>query len=192
MEIVVHTMEYRGAPAEGGCGPWGVLKDGRNGSGQPEYVGIPVNGGSGRTECPGGQTGSGLRLRNYEDKDFEAYRNMYNDCFREMRIALERTPVECCQSAEKLKEQSRDIFVLEKDGRILGSVAVYGNEIDDLIVDKREQGNGYGKALLRAALEIMESRKLAPVRLHVADWNQRALGMYRKMGFEVVKTEVVS
>lgn len=143
-------------------------------------------------EYHGGAVDSELALRNYEDSDYEAYREMYNACFREMRTALGRTPVECCDSREHLAKRSQDIFIYEKNGTILGSVAIYGNEIDDLIVAEKFQGNGYGRELLTFALCIARKRQKAPVRLHVADWNQKAMKLYRKMGFKVVKTEAVS
>lgn len=142
-------------------------------------------------EYRGVQVKSDLGLRNYRDSDYETYKKIYNDCFKEMRTALSITPVECCADAEELKRRAGDIFIYERNGDILGSVAVYGNEIDDLIVAEAFQGKGYGKELLKFALHTARERNLAPIRLHVADWNQKAMKMYLGLGFEVVKTEIV-
>lgn len=142
-------------------------------------------------EYHGGQVCSELALRNYTDSDYETYKKIYNDCFREMRTALQITPVECCQSAEELGKRKRDIFIYERNGMLLGSVAVYGNEIDDLIVAEQFQGNGYGKELLKFALCVIQEKNTAPIRLHVADWNRKAIKLYRKLGFEIVKTQAV-
>ena len=75
------------------------------------------------------------------------------------------------------------------DGKLIGSVAIYDNEIDDLIVEKSCQRAGYGEALLQFAISYMQSSNIAPIVLHVADWNQGAIKMYMKNGFAIVKTE---
>ena len=63
-----------------------------------------------------------------------------------------------------------------------------GGEIDDLLVNRRFQGRGYGRKILLWALE---RRKHARAVLHVAQWNQRALRLYESMGFEVTETIVI-
>ena len=73
--------------------------------------------------------------------------------------------------------------------KLVGSVAIYGNEIDDLIVGKSYQRAGYGEALLQFAISHMQSNNISPIVLHVADWNQGAIKMYMKNGFAIVKTE---
>ena len=134
---------------------------------------------------------SPLRLRHYEDRDFEAYQKTYNDCFREMRTALGRFPIDCCDSRENLKKKRDAIFILEVNGSLIGSVAVYGNEIDDLIVAKEFRRKGYGEALLRYAVSHLQEKGISPIVLHVADWNQGAMRLYLKNGFSIVKTETV-
>ncbi len=41
---------------------------------------------------------------------------------------------ECCGSREELEREKEEIYVLEIDGELVGSVAIYDNEIDDLVV----------------------------------------------------------
>lgn len=142
-----------------------------------EYTGDPID--------------THLHLRNYSSRDFDTYKRIYNECFSEMRTALQRFPVECCDSRESLEKKSDRIFILEIDGSLVGSVAVYGNEIDDLIVAKKFQRQGYGEALLRYAVSYLQSNDVSPIILHVADWNQGAIKMYLKNGFSIVKTEVL-
>ena len=108
-----------------------------------------------------------------------------------MRIALQRFPIECCGSREELERKKEEIYILEIDGKIIGSVAIYGNEIDDLVVEKSFQGMGYGTALLRFAVSSLQSNHTSPIILHVADWNQSALKIYLKNGFSIVKTEEI-
>lgn len=142
-------------------------------------------------EYQGGHIASHLRLRNYSDFDYHAYKRIYEECFRDMRTALQRFPIDCCPGREELECKKEKIYILEMDGKIIGSVAIYGNEIDDLIVEKGAQRMGHGEALLRFAVSYMQSEHVSPIILHVADWNQRAIKMYLKNGFSVIKTEIV-
>ena len=90
-----------------------------------------------------------------------------------------------------MERKKEEIYILEIDGKIIGSVAIYGNEIDDLVVEKSFQGMGYGTALLRFAVSSLQSNHTSPIILHVADWNQSALKIYLKNGFSIVKTEEI-
>lgn len=140
-------------------------------------------------EYRGGYIVSPLRLRNYSAFDYEEYKRIYEECFRGMRTALQRFPVDCCASKEELERKKEKIYILMIDGKLIGSVAIYDNEIDDLIVEKNYQRMGYGEALLQFAISYMQSNCISPIVLHVADWNQGAIKMYIKNGFAIVKTE---
>ena len=59
------------------------------------------------------------------------------------------------------------------------------NEIDDLIVNVKYQSRGFGKQILLWALENTKSEKII---LHVAEWNKKAIELYKKNGFEIVNT----
>lgn len=142
-------------------------------------------------EYRGGNVSSDLLVRNYADGDYEEYKRVYEACFSEMRTALELFPVNCCDGREELLKKAEDIFVLEDSGKLAGSVAIYGNEIDDLVVAKEFQGRGFGTALLRFAVARMQHAGIEPIQLHVADWNRNAVALYLKNGFQIVKTETV-
>ncbi len=138
----------------------------------------------------GDKVNSDLILRNYISSDYSVYKRIYEECFFEMRTALELVPVNCCDSSEELLAKSSDIFVLEKNGRIIGSVAIYKNEIDDLIVAKKFQRKGYGKKLLDFAVASMQESGISPITLHVADWNKSAVKLYLDNGFVITGTEI--
>lgn len=142
-------------------------------------------------EYAGGRAETSLDLRNYRDSDYEEYRAMYNGCFLAMRTALGIRPAECCKTREELAQSRSEIWVLERSGVLAGSVAVYGNEIDDLVVKGDFQGRGLGRALLQWALALLEAEGRGPAVLHVADWNRRAMELYQKQGFRIIKTEVI-
>lgn len=74
-----------------------------------------------------------------------------------------------------------------KEDTIIGAVSCYGNEIDDLIVKNDEQGKGYGKELLLWGIHHIRKQNALPIILHVAKWNEKAIGLYRQLGFVIHK-----
>lgn len=122
---------------------------------------------------------------------FEEYKRIYNECFYDMRKALDIEPHDFLHDYEQIVDKSADIFLLVDKEEIIGSVACYGNEIDDLIVNRKFQRQGYGKQLLLWAIRHIRERNDEPITLHVADWNQGAIMLYEKCGFEIVKAEKV-
>lgn len=135
---------------------------------------------------------SELRVSNYSAENYPEYKRIYEECFFEMRTALKLVPVNCCDTDNELMQKASNIFILKKDGIFVGSVAIYENEIDDLIVAKEFQRQGYGTRLLLLAISKIQEDALSPIILHVADWNKNAIHMYLSNGFEIVKTETVS
>lgn len=68
----------------------------------------------------------------------------------------------------------------------------YGNkdaEYFGYIGEKEMWGKGIGREMLRYALKYLESIGMERVYLHVADYNERAIHIYEKMGFKIVKSE---
>ena len=128
----------------------------------------------------------------FEENYYETYRNIYNDCFYEMRKELGLQPFNACDSIEQMLAKKDSIFLLITDNEIVGSVAVYGNEIDDLIVARKFQNQGNGKKLLRFAISFMKKRDIAPITLHVAEWNQKAISLYKDTGFVVSEIKTVT
>ncbi len=127
----------------------------------------------------------------FEMQYFEQYKSIYNECFYDMRKALEIEPYNFLNDFGQIREKADDIYLLMKDSEIIGSVACYGNEIDDLIVNKKFQKKGYGKQLLLWGMQQIRRKNENPITLHVAEWNQSALRLYKRVGFEVVSSEKV-
>ena len=134
---------------------------------------------------------SNIDLVCYEDKYYDSYKIIYEQCFYKMRKALELTPYNCCDSREKLIDKKSDIFLLVIDNDIIGSVAIYDNEIDDLIVNPKYQGQGYGKEVLFFAISYMQKNKIEPVKLCVLKWNEKAVKLYEKYGFRCINVKKV-
>jgi len=142
-------------------------------------------------EYRGGSVESSDVLKNYSENYFEEYKKIYEACFHEMRKALKLSPIDACDSKEELIKKSSDIFLYTENNTMIGSVAIYENEIDDLIVAKEYQHKGYGQLLLCFAVSQMQKMHISPIFLHVADWNKRAVDLYLKNGFIITKTEII-
>ena len=121
----------------------------------------------------------------FEKKYFQEYMRIYNECFFEMRKALDIHPYNFLNAYEQIAEKVEDIYLLVNRGEIIGSIACYGNEIDDLIVNKKFQHRGYGKQLLLWGMQRIREKSKEPITLHVAKWNENALMLYKKIGFEI-------
>lgn len=127
----------------------------------------------------------------FEEKYFPSYMCIYNECFYEMRKALDIEPYNFLSDYEQIKEKIKDIYLFVENEEIIGSVACYGNEIDDLIVRKKFQHKGYGKQLLLWGMQCIRKKNNEPIILHVAEWNKDALMLYKKIGFEINNVEIV-
>ncbi len=122
----------------------------------------------------------------------QEYKRIYEESFRDMRTALQLFPIDCCDSKEELEHKKEKIYVLEADGKLIGSVAVYDNEIDDLIVARAFQRQGWGRKFLEFAIHRMQKEGIHPIRLHVADWNRGAMKLYKNRDFVITGTERVA
>lgn len=122
---------------------------------------------------------------------FQEYMQIYNDCFYEMRKSLDIEPYNFLSEFGQIENKIDDIFLLMEYGEIVGSIACYDNEIDDLIVNPKYQHRGYGKQLLLWGMNKIRKNNNKPITLHVAQWNENAVTLYEKVGFNVIKTERV-
>ena len=127
----------------------------------------------------------------FEREFFEDYMGIYNECFYEMRKSLDIQPYNFLNDYKQIVDKFKDIYLLINQGEIIGSIACYGNEIDDLIVNKKFQHKGYGKQLLLWGMQHIREKDNEPITLHVAKWNNNALMLYKKVGFEIATVERV-
>lgn len=126
------------------------------------------------------------------EKYYSQYERIYNECFYEMREALDVRPYSFYSDIEQIRGRMENIFVLMQDETIIGSVGCYGTEIDDLIVNKQFQNRGYGRTLLLWAIHHIRTHTDEPITIHVAEWNQNAIRLYKKNGFVVTRKERVN
>lgn len=134
---------------------------------------------------------SDIILEVFSDDFYSEYEKIYNECFFDMRKSLNVEPYNFYSSIEQLDNKKQNIYVLWEGNTLIGSVACYGNEIDDLIVNKAYQNKGIGRKLLLWAIEHIRSNNDEPIVLHVAKWNEKALKLYLDNGFEISKIEKI-
>ncbi|MFW9922600.1 MAG: GNAT family N-acetyltransferase [Candidatus Thorarchaeota archaeon] len=60
--------------------------------------------------------------------------------------------------------------------------------IDKVGVKKDFRGKGFGKNLMKFALKIAEKNRYQNVMLEVVKKNYRAINLYKKLGFQIIKT----
>ncbi|MDZ4992604.1 GNAT family N-acetyltransferase [Clostridium perfringens] len=142
-------------------------------------------------EYMGGKVKTDISLVPFREEFFEEYKKIYNECFYEMRKYLYIKPYYFYSSIEQLEDKKEKIFVLKENDELIGSVAMIDGEIDDLIVNPKYQGKGYGKKLLLYAINKIQNLKAEKITLHVAKWNEKALKLYENNGFKCVEIEKV-
>ncbi len=128
---------------------------------------------------------SSIEMIPYTPDFQQQYRFIYNECYHEMRKALGIKPYDFIQDDSFFQTGMNQVYLYIHNNELMGSVALKGEEIDDLIISPKYQGQGFGKKILIWALEHMESKEIC---LHVAHWNQRAIKLYQTNGFVITET----
>lgn len=95
--------------------------------------------------------------------------------------------------ADRLVESDRRTLVIERDGKIVGTIAVslVGEDggVFGFAVDPAWRGRGIGRDALRRACRDLFADGASQVGLEVAVENDRALHLYTSLGFTPVITE---
>ena len=101
------------------------------------------------------------------------------------------TPWSDTAYTECLNNKQQQIYVLLKNGKIIGcvvfSIVLDESEILQFWISKNNQTNGLGKYLLTYLLDELRYKfKVYQIFLEVRENNTVAIGLYSKMGFVVV------
>lgn len=125
----------------------------------------------------------------YEDEDYEIAEKICSEAFHHMRLAVGMDSYLCTPSEEGKKsyaENKENIFVLKNAGEIVAMIILSGNELDAVAVDLKEQGKGYGKALISYGVNQILDKGEERVTLWAVEGNP-AKELYKKLGFEVIR-----
>lgn len=132
-----------------------------------------------------------INVRPIRNEDFESVRSLV-DGIMHGEFARENEAYRYQDLDDPLKHYSgsRDIFlVAEKDGRIIGTVAIKEDGKDcallrRIFVDRKYRGRGYGEALLNKAMEFCFDNNYRNVTFRGTDRMQTALKLCLKKGFQ--------
>ena len=94
-----------------------------------------------------------------------------------------------CWIRKKLESCIREYTTIECDGEKAGYYHFFRNdagayELDDLFIYPKYQNRGIGTAVIKRCCESVQE----PVMLYVFVRNERAVSLYKKLGFEIVQT----
>lgn len=124
-------------------------------------------------------------IRAYRDDDLGAVLDIW---FRASKIAHHFLPDEFFERERRaIAEEwmpAAETVVCERDGRVVGSLSLIGDEVGGLFVDPDAQGTGVGRALLSDAVA-----KRSRLELSVFEANTRACRFYETYGFVAVGNE---
>jgi RimJ/RimL family protein N-acetyltransferase len=143
---------------------------------------------------------NGIRIRRAEPADAAALTELANEVSSEPEGWLISTDGEWRGVGDERRylrwaRRNRDaaVFVAElPDGRLVGRLSVArdphpaSDHVADLglMVDQRHRHRGIGRALLDAAVEWARDSGVRKLELHVFPWNDPAIRLYERFGFE--------
>ena len=82
----------------------------------------------------------------FQEKYWSEYMQIYNECFYEMRKALEIEPINFYSDYSQMEDKSESTYLYLQNGIIAGAVSCYGNELDDLIVNNSFKSRAWVKS----------------------------------------------
>ncbi len=69
---------------------------------------------------------SDINLFQLSEEYYPQYEKIYNECFRDMRKALDIKPYDYYSDIEQLREKAENIYLLTDGNTIIGSVVCFG------------------------------------------------------------------
>ena len=122
----------------------------------------------------------------YEDKYFESYLKLVQESFYDVHVINDIKPYIATEEiVRRYKLNTKEnVYLLLEDDRILASVTIGKGTIENLMVSKAAQGNGYGKKALQFAINKMLSLGFKEIRICYMEGNESAENLYLSLGFK--------
>lgn len=138
-------------------------------------------------------------IRNYKDSDVKHWARLEYliDDFESEKAAAEYFNTKYANCSEIF---DRCFFAVDKNGAVIGSCIAWYDELNGesvsslhwLVVDTKYQDLGVGKALLNSVMKFYKSKDAFPVYLHTQTWSYKAILLYDKFGFHLLKNQTFS
>ena len=131
-------------------------------------------------EYIGNSVKSNLPIVPFNEKYYEQYKRIINDCFYEMRKELNIKPYENHNyTLEELSELKENTFLLLNGEEIISAVTCSENDIKRVVVNLKYQRQGYGRKIMLFAVNYLQNRGSIPIKLTVTKWNENAIILYK-------------
>ena len=144
-----------------------------------------------------------MKIRKAEKRDFGQYLILRKQSTKEYsKLFNEKINISDISIKNEFDEFSsskkRFLLIAEKDnevkGYLVGSLILSDYQkigyIDDVFILKRFRKKGAGKKLIERFLKILERNKIKKCRLGVSTKNNKAIDIYKKMGFKIKHYEM--
>ncbi len=139
------------------------------------------------------QSEPGLKIRPAVPADVPTILQLIRDL-----ATYERAPDDVTATEERLREvlfgakPSAEVLIAREGDEAVGFAVFFHNfstwlgkpglYLEDLFIRPEKRGHGYGRALLVQLARIAKERGCGRMEWAVLDWNEPAIGFYRKLG----------
>ena len=125
-------------------------------------------------------------LREYQDRDLAGVLSSWENASRIAHTFVNETFLdEERHNIPTIYLPNADTWVVEKDGRVMGFIALIGNEVGALFVEPEIHGAGAGKQLMDKARELH-----GDLEVQVFEDNEIGRAFYSRYGFKLMNERV--
>lgn len=129
-----------------------------------------------------------IKIREYKSSDLEGMQKLEQICFPQGQAFDRQTLLHLINDFNSIT-----LCTVSEYDELLGFLifSEIGLDVWELMtieINPKAQGIGLGFKLLAEGMSIIEKRDPRKVLLHVSTLNEKAINMYRKFGFNIVKS----
>lgn len=138
------------------------------------------------------QPANDLPFISYSSEYFERYVDVIRHSFYELRKSNDFEPYYCCEpndaKRDELEKNKDNVYILLDGERLVASVIVNDDYIEDVFVAPEYSGRGIGKKMVQFAINKALDNGSGAIKLSAIEWNKKAVHMYESVGFKTAKT----
>ncbi|NPV02776.1 MAG: GNAT family N-acetyltransferase [Brevinematales bacterium] len=135
-----------------------------------------------------------MDIRTYREEYFIPELELESDIFYDLRVRHDIRPYRIVDSTDAEMREIREFFDTNKNtfyflfegNELIGSAMLRRNEIHCMSVARKFHRRGYGAMLTKYCVNTALAKGYACVELRVLNDNTPAIGLYEKIGFEII------